>query len=246
VKGNQPGLRSTIRDRINAQRPPRSSARSRGHGRTEQRLIEVVPATGITFPGATQVFRIIRYTGGLDGQRQRKEVVHDITNLTTGEADDARLAALVREHWAIENNVHWVRDMTYREDAHRARTGNAPAVLACIRNLVTTALRLAGNLNLAVARRAATSNPEPSCDYSESSGNRTNPRCDGALPRSRFNELLNHRQSRQLVRLRSGSPILTRPAQHFTVRAWRRSWLTEQVPLKLGPNQVVVTAILLT
>jgi len=118
-----------------------------------------VPATGITFPGATQVFRVTRYTGGLDGQRQRKEVVHGITNLTTGEADDARLAQLVRGHWAIENSVHWVRDVTHREDASRARTGNAPAVLAAIRNLVTTALRLAGNLNLAVARRAATLKP---------------------------------------------------------------------------------------
>ncbi len=159
VKGNQPGLRTAIRDRINTERPPRSSTRSRGHGRTEQRLIEVAPATGITFPGASQVFRLTRYTGGLDGQRQRKEVVHGITNLTPIEADAGQLAALVRGHWAIENSIHWVRDMTYREDAHRARTGNAPAVLACIRNLVTTALRLAGNLNIAAARRAAALNP---------------------------------------------------------------------------------------
>ncbi len=161
VKGNQPGLRSTIRDRVTTERPPRSSARARarGHGRTEQRLIEVAPATGITFPGATQVFRITRYTGGLDGQRHRKEVVHGITNLTATQADPDRLAALIRGHWAIENSVHWVRDMTYREDAHRARTGNAPTVLACIRNLVTTALRLTGAVNIAAARRAATLNP---------------------------------------------------------------------------------------
>jgi predicted transposase YbfD/YdcC len=159
VKGNQPGLRTAIRDRVNAERPPRTSARSRGHGRTEERFIEVVPATGITFPGATQIFRITRYTGGLDGQRERKEVVHGITNLTATEADDARLAQLVRGHWAIENSIHWVRDMTYREDAHRARTGNAPAVLACIRNLVTTALRLAGAVNIAAARRAAALKP---------------------------------------------------------------------------------------
>jgi len=159
VKGNQPGLRTAIRDRINTERPPRRSARGRGHGRTEQRLIEVVPATGITFPGASQVFRITRYTGGLDGQRQRKEVVHGITNLTAVEADPERLAALVRGHWAIENSIHWVRDMTYGEDASRARTGNAPAVLAVIRNLVTTALRLAGNLNIAAARRAAALKP---------------------------------------------------------------------------------------
>jgi len=161
VKANQPGLRTAIIGRLRdgADRPPRSSRRSRGHGRTEQRLIEVTPATGITFPGATQIFRITRYTGGLDGQRERKEVVHGITNLTATEADDARLAQLVRGHWAIENSVHWVRDMTYREDAHRARTGKAPNVLACIRNLVTTALRLAGAVNIAAARRAAALKP---------------------------------------------------------------------------------------
>ncbi len=64
--------------------------------------------------------------------------MHGITNLTPSEADADQLAALVRGHWSIENSIHWVRDMTYGEDAHRARTGNAPAVLACIRNLVTT------------------------------------------------------------------------------------------------------------
>ncbi len=117
VKGNQPGLRTAITEQLRVDRPPRHNTRSRGHGRTEQRFIEVVPASGIDFPGATQVFRITRYTGGLDGQRQRKEVVHGITNLTPAEADDARLAALVRGHWTIENSIHWVRDMTYREDA---------------------------------------------------------------------------------------------------------------------------------
>jgi len=161
VKANQPGLRAAIRDRVNTERPPRTSTRSRGHGRTEERFIEVVPATGIDFPGAgaTQIFRITRYTGGLDGQRERKEIVHGITNLTPSQADPDRLAALIRGHWAIENSIHWVRDMTFGEDAHRARTGNAPAVLAAIRNLVTTALRLAGAVNIAAARRAAALKP---------------------------------------------------------------------------------------
>ncbi len=159
VKGNQPGLRATIIDRLRAARPPRSSRRTRGHGRTEERLIEVTPATGISFPGAAQVFGITRYTGGLDGQRTRKEIVHGITNLTATEADADALAALVRGHWSIENSVHWVRDVTFAEDAHRARTGNAPAVLAAVRNLVTTALRLAGAVNIAAARRAVALKP---------------------------------------------------------------------------------------
>ena len=99
------------------------------------------------------------YTGGLDGQRTRKEVIYGITNVTTDQANDSQLAALVRQHWSIENSIHYVRDVTFGEDASRVRTGNAPAVLATIRNIVTTALRVSGADNIAAARRAATLDP---------------------------------------------------------------------------------------
>jgi hypothetical protein len=67
------------------------------------------------------------------------KVVHGISNLRAEQTDPAALGGFVRGHWTIENSVHYVRDVTYREDAARARTGNAPAVLAAIRNIVTTA-----------------------------------------------------------------------------------------------------------
>jgi hypothetical protein len=159
VKGNQPRLRAAIIARLRDQSPTGTRAHSRGHGRTEERRLSVVPATGIDFPGAQQAFRVIRYTGGLDGQRTRKEVVHGITNLRAGHADAPALAGFVRGHWSVENGVHYVRDVTYREDASRARTGNAPAVLAAIRNAVTTALRLAGAASIAAARRTAALDP---------------------------------------------------------------------------------------
>lgn len=101
----------------------------------------------------------MRYTGTLGGQRSTKEVGHCLTNLTADQANPAALAGLVRGHWAIENSIHYVGDVTYREDASRVRTGNAPAVLAAIRNVVTTALRLAESVNIAAARRAAALNP---------------------------------------------------------------------------------------
>jgi len=159
VKGNQPRLRAAVLDRLRDQQPTRSRQHSRGHGRTEERRLSVVPADGIDFPGAQQAFRIVRYTGGLDGQRTGKEVVHGITNLRANQADPAAVGTFVRGHWSIENSVHYVRDVTYREDACRARTGNAPAVLAAIRNVVTTALRLAGAVNIAAARRSAALEP---------------------------------------------------------------------------------------
>ncbi len=159
VKNNQPRLLTSIQDQLGAQQPARTRQLSRGHGRTEERRLSVVPATGIDFPGAQQAFRVIRYTGGLDGQRTRKEVVHGITNLRSDHADADQLAVFVRGHWSIENSTHYVRDVTYGEDASRVRTGNAPAVLAALRNAVTTALRLAGAVNIAAARRAAALDP---------------------------------------------------------------------------------------
>lgn len=64
----------------------------------------------------------------------------------------------MRGHWAIENSIHWV--VSFGEDSSRVRTGTAPAVLAAIRNIVTTALRRAGATNIAAARRAAALNPK--------------------------------------------------------------------------------------
>jgi predicted transposase YbfD/YdcC len=167
IKANQPSLLTAAADQLAAtmntdqtRTPSRTVTSSRGHGRTEERQLHVTDATGITFPGAAQVFRVIRYTGGLDGQRTTKEVVHGITNLSADQADPAALATLVRNHWSIENSIHWVRDVTFGEDASRARTGTAPATLATIRNIVTTAIRRSGATSIAAARRAATLNPK--------------------------------------------------------------------------------------
>ena len=62
------------------------------------------------------------------------EVVHGITSLGRERADAARLLALVREHWGIENGSHYRRDVTLGEDASRIRTGSAPQVMAALRN----------------------------------------------------------------------------------------------------------------
>jgi predicted transposase YbfD/YdcC len=64
------------------------------------------------------------------------EAVYGITSLRRDAADAAALLALVRGHWGIENGLHYVRDVTLGEDACRVRTGNAPQVLAALRNAV--------------------------------------------------------------------------------------------------------------
>src|SRR5262249_62127837 len=58
-----------------------------------------------------------------------------------------------RAHWAVENRLHWVRDVTFHEDHSQLRTGTAPRALASNRNLAISAFRLEGRANIDHARR---------------------------------------------------------------------------------------------
>jgi hypothetical protein len=78
--------------------------------------------------------------------------VYAITSLPFAQASPARLADLLRGHWAIEA-VHHIRDTTFAEDASQVRTGAGPHVMAALRNLVIGMLSRAGPVNLAAALR---------------------------------------------------------------------------------------------
>lgn len=125
----------------------------RGHGRTERRTLRVAAADDALFPAARQVFRLRRDTGGLDGQRTRKEIVYGITSMPADLAAPIHLNHYVRQHWCVENRLHWVRDVTFHEDNSQLRTGTAPRALATLRNLAIGTYRLAGRANIAHARR---------------------------------------------------------------------------------------------
>jgi predicted transposase YbfD/YdcC len=122
-----------------------------GHGRHEHRTIQVLPAPvrGVRFPHTAQVFRLHRHITHSSG-RVHTETVHGITSLTD---PPPLLARHVRDHWGIENRLHWVRDVTYGEDSSRIRTGTAPRVMAGLRNLAIGVLRLAGHANIAAGLR---------------------------------------------------------------------------------------------
>jgi predicted transposase YbfD/YdcC len=83
-------------------------------------------------------------------RRWRTVVVYAITSLPFAHASPARLADLIRGHWAVEA-LHHVRDTTYAEDASQLRTGTAPQVMAALRNLAIGVLGRAGPVNLAAA-----------------------------------------------------------------------------------------------
>ncbi len=80
--------------------------------------------------------------------------------MATHQASPTRLAAFVREHWLVENRLRWVRDVTFGEDLSQVRTGNAPQVMASLRNLAIAILRLTGVTNIAAGTRHHARRPE--------------------------------------------------------------------------------------
>jgi predicted transposase YbfD/YdcC len=130
-------------------------SKDRGHGREERRTIKVVSvAAGLLFPYAVQAIQIKRRVRGLGpGAKWRTVTVYAITSLPVHQARPADLAAWIRGHWTIENKLHYVRDVAYGEDHSQTRTGNTPRAMATLRNLAISALRLAGETNIAQALR---------------------------------------------------------------------------------------------
>lgn len=68
-----------------------------------------------------------------------------------GRAGTLRVGALVRAHWSVENNIHWLRDAVLREDTCRARSPNSACALALLRTALLAAVRASGRESLTEA-----------------------------------------------------------------------------------------------
>ena len=140
VKDNQPGLKREL-EKLPWKDVPSTSVPDGSHGRRVRRTIKAVEAPAwIDFPGAAQVIRI-RRTRTVKG-RKHIEVVHLICSLPPTDARPEQVAAWARGHWTIENRLHWVRDVVFDEDRHQLRTANGPQIMAALRNLAISLIRL--------------------------------------------------------------------------------------------------------
>lgn len=83
---------------------------------------------------------------------ETREVEYYLTSLGSTQATAFDLLSWIRKHWAIENQLHHVRDLTFDEDRCRVRKGNSAEVLAALRNV---AIHLLHGVD-AVSARAAT------------------------------------------------------------------------------------------
>ena len=143
AKQNQPTLQDDLR--LFFTDPPldcrdwrTACTTEKGHGRVSSRLIHV--STELNdflardWHEVGQVFclrRRVEYP-----LKCTQEYVYGITSLSPKQADPSRLLELIRDHWAIENRLHYRRDVTLAEDACQVRKGSAPHALAVLNSFV--------------------------------------------------------------------------------------------------------------
>jgi predicted transposase YbfD/YdcC len=160
VKANQPTLLDRCQRLPWHRIPELDRTRDRGHGRIEIRTLKAVSVSHFGFPHAAQILQVTRKTRDLHDhpRRYRTVTVYAVTSLGFAQASPARLADLLRGHWAIEA-LHHLRDVAFCEDGSQTRTGAAPNVMACLRNLVIGVLSRAGPVNVAAALRRHARDP---------------------------------------------------------------------------------------
>jgi predicted transposase YbfD/YdcC len=116
-------------------------AEERSHGRDEFRACYVFDARDVvrdrdSWPGLTSVVTVVssRAVNGQTGD----EVRYYISSRT---APAKAFARHVRNHWGIENGLHWVLDVCFGDDASRVRTGHGPENFALLRRLALAVLK---------------------------------------------------------------------------------------------------------
>ena len=151
VKDNQPTLHAELQDAFaQAPAPKLRSSRvattwDKGHGREEQRTVQALPAheylsaaQQALWLGVLSVVMVTREVWGQATGAQSTEVSYFLSSLPP---NARRLGSAIRGHWSIENGLHWVLDVVFREDARRVYERTTAENVALLNRLALSLLR---------------------------------------------------------------------------------------------------------
>ena len=147
VKGNQEKLEAAVQATLGTAMEagtamPTITRVEQKHGRAERRLYTVLPvpddfAELAQWKGLKSLVMVAREYVDAKG-KTHTGVRYYISSLP---AEVKRIAAAVRGHWGIENGLHWVLDVAFREDRNRTRAKNAQANLGILRRTALSLLK---------------------------------------------------------------------------------------------------------
>ena len=167
VKGNQPKLFEDIKycfeqDRLVFDTIKEAVEIDQHGNRIEERRLRSTSILKdyVEFPFVEQVLEIRRIVRDNKSGLERIEVGYAITSLAEEKAAPKQLLKIWREHWHIENKLHYVRDVTFGEDLSQVRSGNVPQAMASLRNTAIGVLRASGFENIASALRKCSAKPK--------------------------------------------------------------------------------------
>lgn len=138
VKGNQADLLEEISESFQHSRAEQTNEEwEYDHGRFENRSCSILTATEVLSPDLRQTWPSVKTLVKVEALRQIKGIKSTQTRFYI--SSDAKSAheynQMARGHWSIENQLHWHLDITFKEDANRSRTGNAPQNLNILRKM---------------------------------------------------------------------------------------------------------------
>lgn len=143
VKENQPTLYKTIEFTAQTQTPISSATKEdNSHGRTVQRTVSVFTAPSELLPKWTGLNSVIMVKR--TGNRQNKVFSETVYYLSSQDLDATVFMELIQGHWAIENRLHWVKDVTFDEDEPLRKGGQAPVNWAIFFTWLVTLARRTG------------------------------------------------------------------------------------------------------
>jgi predicted transposase YbfD/YdcC len=166
VKENQPTLRDDIATgfadpALLAGTSTTATTQNRGHGRAERRTLTLTSALAdyLTWPGQQQVFQVVRTRTDQQAGEVSRETEYGSTSLPRARADAAFVLARVRNHWQIENTLHYVKDVVLGEDRSLIHCGQGPTILALLREAALNLLRRTGVRQISARLRYHSQHP---------------------------------------------------------------------------------------
>ena len=142
LKGNQGYLKEDVQNTFLRQQPDFTDETvEKGHGRIETRKCEVINKLDFIdekeqWAGLKSIARVTA-SRDINGKKTSEVRLY----ITSVESDAKNFNSFIRQHWGVENSLHWTMDVTFREDAQRKRNGHAASNYALVEKIALNLLK---------------------------------------------------------------------------------------------------------